>query len=286
MSINLNQLINVCQRFRKPSQRLYRYNSKFSSNTFTSPTSRQLKRLKSYIDPNNSYFKKIDILCQKTKGSKILDIGTNIGYWAYAFSRSSNSKRDVIGFEPDLRNLSIAANNLSGLNGINLFHIGLSDLSGRFKVDIPPEGLKRKYEGKFNTGLMTALNNSNPLGTHFIAGDLFLEMLNIIPESIACLKIDVEGFEYKVLKGLNSTLKLTEAFLIIEINPITMKKASFNFIELVSHLNELNYISLMDPNLNIKILNGFTDKPFNMISVRPKMADYTCDLMNYIKLTI
>ena len=59
----------------------------------------------------------------------------------------SDKKREIIGFEPDLRNLSIAAHNLLNIPGINLFHLGLSDSCGRFKVAIPPEG-RQKKEGE------------------------------------------------------------------------------------------------------------------------------------------
>ena len=281
--LKLNPVLNLFQRFRKPTKRIYRFNAMFSSNTFLAPTIRQLNRLKTEINPQNSYFKNIDTLCKKTKASIVLDIGTNIGYWAYAFSQSSDKEREIIGFEPDLRNLSIAAHNLLNIPGINLFHLGLSDSCGRFKVAIPSEGRQRKKEERYNTGLMTAFDNENSLGTRFVICDQFLKVINTSPESIACIKIDVEGFEEKVLIGLNETLKKTSAFLIVEVNPITMRKSLLNFNKLVKNLEELNYISLIDPKLNIKIENGFTNRPFNMISVKNHMADYTCKLMGLLK---
>ena len=150
---------------------------------------RQLERFIYTIETLSSkeYFNNIDKLCLKTKGSIILDVGTNIGYWSYAFAQSKDPKREVIGFEPDLRNLSMAASNLSKERGISIFNMGLSDKPGRFSVSIPSEGKKRKYEGKFNTGLMTALENASTNGTYFIKGDKLLETLRIQFNSVSVI---------------------------------------------------------------------------------------------------
>ena len=53
--LKLNPFFNLFQRFRKPTKRIYRYNAMFSSNTFLAPTIRQLNRLKTEINPQNSF---------------------------------------------------------------------------------------------------------------------------------------------------------------------------------------------------------------------------------------
>ena len=79
--------------------------------------------------------------------------------------------------------------------------------------------------------------------THFLIGDKFLESININPLEIACIKIDVEGFEYKVIKGLERTLSLTNAIMIIEINPVTIKKAGITFNYLKNKLMSYGFNS-------------------------------------------
>ena len=139
-------ILNLFQRLIPPSKRIYRYYSKSQKNIFSAPTKRQLERFIYTIETRSSreYFNNIDKLCLKTKGSIILDVGTNIGYWSYAFAQSKDPKREVIGFEPDLRNLSMAASNLSKQRGISILNMGLSDEPGRFSVSIPSEGKKVK----------------------------------------------------------------------------------------------------------------------------------------------
>ncbi len=280
--IQIFPILNLLQNFFSPSKRVYRYYSNSQRNTFTAPTRRQLKRLKVTIESPiiKKYFNNIDRLCLKTDGNIILDIGTNIGYWSYAFSKSKDPEREVIGFEPDLRNLSMAASNLAKRKRVSIFNMGLSDTFGRFSVSIPTEGKKRKYEGKFNTGLMTALNNDNSKGTYFIRGEKLLEMLNIPFNSIACIKIDVEGFEYKVLKGIATILDKAKPLLIIEINPVTMSKANYSFKELFLFLSELGYICLIEEKLNIKINNSQPSGAFNMLAVKEFLRHDACKLMN------
>ena len=262
----LNSLENLFQRFYHPKNRTYKYYSE-DKNKFLSPTQRQLKRLKNVVNYENKYFRKLDKICQKLNAHKVIDIGANIGYWSYAFSKSKDLNREVISFEPDIRNLFFAAHNLHKCNNISLFHLGLSDEYGRFKVSMPRD-IKRKKEGRYNTGLLTALDNQSLKGSHFLIGDKFLESININPLEIACIKIDVEGFEYKVVKGLQRTLSSTNAIMIIEINPITIKKAGITFNYLIKLLMSYGFKSLMDPKLGIEFKDGTPNGPFNLLACK------------------
>ena len=284
--INLiNFLENLGQRFLHPKNRTYKYYS-LDKNKFISPTQRQLKRLINVVNYENEYFRKVDKICQKINVHKIIDIGSNIGYWSYAFSKSDDLNREVIAFEPDIRNLFYAAHNLHKCKNISLFHLGLSDEYGRFKVSMPKDILKRKKEGRYNTGLLTALDNQSLQGSHFLIGDKFLESININPLDIACIKIDVEGFEYKVINGLQRTLALTNAIMIIEINPITIKKAGITFNYLINNLMSYGFKSLMDPTLQIKFKDGAPNGSFNLLACKDNIYKECKRIMNYIDVPL
>lgn len=145
-------------------------------------------------------------------GGIFVDIGANIG-WHTRVAQEYGF--DTISFEPDEKNYNILEKNC--LRG-NLHHLGLGETSGTYRMS-------------------TALGN---FGNSFITDDgeneIRVERLDDIidlktAKKVNVVKMDVQGFEVKVMKGGTKFFEALQpgTVLIIEINPNALG-------------NEINYL--------------------------------------------
>lgn len=153
-----------------------------------------------------------------------IDVGANIGFYSISFS---NKFEHVYSFEPNKRNFIILKKNIeaNNLSNIKVFNYGLGD-----KEEVLLGKSNTKGELFQTSGF--ALSKKNLEGERVLIkkGDDFLQF----KEKKIILKIDVEGFELHVLKGLEKTLTNNICVLQIEI----WKKTKD---EVYKFLNSLNY---------------------------------------------
>lgn len=154
--------------------------------------------------------KRMSQLHQYTKriNSEILiDIGANIGFYSILFS---NKLEQIYSFEPNKRNFLVLAKNIekNKLNNIKIFNFGLGEKEDFLKGHSNTKGELFQTSG-------FALSKGNNTGEEVLVkkGDDVLQFEN----KKITLKIDVEGFELFVLKGLETTLTNNYCVLQIEI---------------------------------------------------------------------
>lgn len=143
------------------------------------------------------------IVSKAIQDGLVLDIGANIGNHTIFFLTKKAKK--VISFEPvkdtfDILKKNIEINNFQ--NKVNLFNIGVGQTKGKAIL---------KYYNSKNIGMSQLSSDKN--------GDipiLSLDELNI-EEYINFIKIDVEGFEADVIKGMTETIKRNKPLIMIEI---------------------------------------------------------------------
>jgi len=135
-----------------------------------------------------------------------IDVGANKGQFAFAalniFPHST-----IYCFEPSQINFSKLQKNLSEYSNIILFNYGLGDTTGKFEF----------YDYQFDqisSLLKIHTGNENPHYKNSTCSKsiVSIEQLDDIVEQIeiispAVLKLDVQGFENKVLLGSKNTLK-------------------------------------------------------------------------------
>lgn len=143
-------------------------------------------------------------------GDNALDIGANIGLQSLRMSRSVSPTGKVYAFEP-IEYLQQKFKRNIGLNkasNVELLPFALSDEASEtdFKID------KRAW----NQGTFSLLSNAGTDLQHVLikVGDDVPEIQML--SQLALVKIDVEGFEYQVLKGLKKTLTRHKPRLIFE----------------------------------------------------------------------
>jgi FkbM family methyltransferase len=173
--------------------------------------------------------------------SVFIDIGANKGVFTI-FSAKRLSKGRVLSFEPADLNLKILEKNIikNGFKNIKLFKIGLSDKS----QTIPIYGPSHPYlDGTKNEGALSIFS-SNKVDQFLqkIAVDTLDHILEKEDlKKINVIKIDVEGSEPEVLRGMYHTLVKFKPLIMIEINEKVLNVANHTSVEIITFLNSLGY---------------------------------------------
>jgi FkbM family methyltransferase len=180
----------------------------------------------SYIDKRliggQDFDKEVSDLIGQTlqRGGFFLDVGANIGYFSLLAARMPNVQ--VISFEPSPRELRRLYHNiyLNKFTNITVFPYGLSDTH--------------------STADFYLFSMLNPGGNSLVIHDEYsmkvtcqlvpfdMIMPAVFLDAVKLCKIDVEGFELFVLRGMSRSIKfMRNAVFIVEIIPAYMKKAGY-----------------------------------------------------------
>lgn len=140
-------------------------------------------------------------------GMVALDIGANVGYFTLLLAKLTGALGRVYAFEPSLSTSNLLRENVSlnGITNVEIHQVALSEEAGFLELMEGPEG----YE-VYNT-VTEVLHPAartvefTPRTVRAITIDEFLLEKGIT--RIDFIKIDVEGAEYSVLKGMRQTLE-------------------------------------------------------------------------------
>jgi FkbM family methyltransferase len=156
----------------------------------------------------------IDLMLRFVRpGDTVLDIGANVGTHTLAFARHVGSSGSVVAFEPQREVYDLLTANVhgAGFSNVRCYRQAVGEKTGRLIV--PPVD----YGAHVNTGLVSMAQLAD--GS---AGEE-TEMVSIDGLDLkACrlVKIDVEGMEQEVLKGMSRTVDSFRPVVLVECNTI------------------------------------------------------------------
>lgn len=167
-------------------------------------------------------------------GDTVLDIGANVGETTLRFSRRVGDTGKVYSFEPNPpvrkkleRNIA-----LNRFGNIEVLPLGAGDAEATLKLSSPTPQ---------NRGGNRILEN--PVGefveVRVVPVDVLVEEKGITKVDV--VKIDVEGFELRVLRGAKKTLERHKPILFIEISDETLRGAGTSPSEVLAFVEELGY---------------------------------------------
>lgn len=145
------------------------------------------------------------------KGMHIFDIGTNIGETLLSFAELTGQDGKVYGFEPVEENYNKCVSNIS-LNAFNNIQVSKLALSDKSETLYFGAAVNRNSGGIF----MTREKQDASYSVQAMTLDDFMNVYQLSKADF--IKIDVEGFEYNVLKGAAQTIKKCKPVLFIEID--------------------------------------------------------------------
>jgi FkbM family methyltransferase len=156
-------------------------------------------------------------VCQP--GMTFLDIGANIGYYTALASGRIGEKGRIIALEPDPENFSYLQQNVAANNARNAVCVP--------KAASGEAGILRLYVNKQNRGDNRLYANDlcdSSYEVEVATVDAVLEECGV--ERVDLVKLDVQGFEGHVLRGMRKTIQRSEALILLtEFWPFGLRSA-------------------------------------------------------------
>jgi len=180
-------------------------------------------------------------------GDVFLDIGANIGLFSLAAAAVLKKKGHIHSFEPSVRNYeklieNIALNNFSNVKTHNY---GVSDKTGKMTL----------YEIDQGLGALSSYapleGSSGAVKTEVFPLDEIITREQIT--KVTAIKIDVEGWEYPVIKGANDLFSKPNApLLMVEFTDSNARSAGYSCQLVYDTLVKLGY-DMYKINENLKL---------------------------------
>jgi len=191
------------------------------------------------------------ILCDYLKrhlkpGDIVLDAGANVGYISAVAASYVGASGEVHGFEP-LAECFARLERLRELNpGLRLFfnNVALGEVDGVLPIAWNPQGDSRN--ATLVPGTQSAVTREVPVQRL----DEYIQAKISSPERIRLIKIDVEGFEYSVLRGLSEFFRKTPSkpLIVCEVKPWELKKLGATPDDFEQYMREFGYRPYMITN--------------------------------------
>lgn len=126
----------------------------------------------------------------------VIDVGANFGYYAILFSRLGAGRHRVLAFEPEPYNYALLTRNiaLNGAGNVLPFRLALGEHSEERDLVL----YKASNRGRHS---LLELHGGERTRVDVRSLDDVLEAEGLSRASIRLIKLDVEGFEFFVLKG-------------------------------------------------------------------------------------
>jgi FkbM family methyltransferase len=192
-----------------------------------------------------------------TEGDVALDIGGNIGLQSLRMAKYVGKSGKVLAFEPlnYLRKKFLKNIHLNRLKNINLYPYALSDQESKMTFSV--------NEHHWNQGTFSLMQSDNGTTLQEIEVKIADEMVEIINlQKLTLIKIDVEGFEFNVLKGLSNTIEKFKPRIIFEYDENYWEKNHQSMQACYKFLSNYNYDLFKVNSAGCELINS----PANIVS--------------------
>lgn len=160
------------------------------------------------------------------EGDIFIDVGANIGFLSLAAAVAVGKKGEVLAFEavPSTYDILVANKELNSFSQLQARCIGVGSKSETVTIQAEEE----------NRGGASILNKNKTSGVEIEVKKLD-ELITSGP--VTLIKIDVEGYEFEVLKGAEELIKRDRPALIVEYSPV--RENSIDPLEMFRWIKEL-----------------------------------------------
>ncbi|MEM0287876.1 MAG: FkbM family methyltransferase [Nitrososphaerota archaeon] len=164
------------------------------------------------------------------ENSTVMDIGANVGhYTVIAAKKAVNGS--VISFEPDPSNFRLLKMNclVNNLKNVKLYNLACYDRSETVALWLRLHNYGVHSMGRLNLWYPKESVVAKPVD-------------EVVKVKIDLAKIDAEGSEVKILRGMKETIKMSPNIkLIIECNPLALSRQGFSVNDLTLLLDEYGF---------------------------------------------
>jgi FkbM family methyltransferase len=197
-------------------------------------------------------------------GMTVADVGANIGIYTRFFAQAVGGTGAVHAFEPAPDNFRRLRATTRGLNNVTVTQSAVGDVSGKTRLYLSPQ--------------LNVDHQTFDSGEGRVSVDVPLISLDdyFIGREVHVIKIDVQGFEMKVLKGALRTLQQSAGITVLmELWPYGLQRAGTDPHELLVFLEKLGFKItpiLDEPNDSVRTLLSRLskiDQYCNVVVARP-----------------
>ncbi len=176
-----------------------------------------------------------------SKGDVVVDVGANGADWTTFLSRAVGPSGTVFAFEADpyYAKSTLLAIKLLRLRNVKFFSFGLSETNGFASLRIvDSSGIRMSGETHVDP-TATAENQQNCK----IELRALSSMVDDFPDlkRMRFMKLDVEGFEFFVLKGAHQLLRESRPSVVLEVG--NFEKFNYTEGDIWDFFNELDYVA-------------------------------------------
>ena len=173
----------------------------------------------------------INKLCRQ--GMTVIDIGANIGCHTLRFAKLAGPSGKVIAFEP-----------MSWANAKLMRNLELNTFENVVVEKVALSDRKDSRTGYFRSSWVTG-TTSNPVSVEkqlisFTTLDSYLTDHKV--ERVDFIKLDVDGHEFKTLRGAAGTLAAHHPLIIMELQPDLLERNGDDPAAMINFLSELDYL--------------------------------------------
>lgn len=148
-------------------------------------------------------------------GDNVVDVGANIGYYVLIESKLVGSRGKIYAIEPVKDNFNLLVKNLeiNGLSNVSSYQLAFGGRSGKGEIYVSQHSNLCRMEK-----VTVEESDHDIVGTQEVqveTVDAFLKDKEV-PKLI---RMDVEGYEYEIIKGMPETLK-HDVVVLMELHPM------------------------------------------------------------------
>ncbi len=203
------------------------------------------------------------------KGMNVLDIGANIGYYTAIFSQLAGENGNVIAIEPDIESFKYLTKSINNFHYKNVLSFCLA--ASDSKKQLP---LFLSKENRGDNRLYSTNQKRSSIIVNCLTVDELLKETKI--ENLNLIKIDVQGYEPKVLKGMKNIVKSSKELTILtEFWPKGILEAGENPKEFLMMMRKMQFqlyelkrngsLVILKPNEDNKFIEKYGGRKYTNI---------------------
>jgi FkbM family methyltransferase len=153
------------------------------------------------------------------KNNSSIDLGANVGIFTKVLAECS---KHVYALEPDPENFRQLQENMKPYKNVSLYNMAASNITGfeTLHRSLINNGMHRLYESVLCAG------GSRIQVKTITVDDLIIQQEKV--EKIDFIKMDVEGFEYFVIRGMTELIERDKPVIISEFHPDSIRESGAN----------------------------------------------------------
>lgn len=201
------------------------------------------------------------LFCSLLKnGMTVIDVGALIGYYTLLAAKRVGNCGKVLAFEPSPTAFSLLLKNIkiNNWNNVRAFKYAVSDKNGKKTFDL--SRLSFAHTKSFDTIVVNT-----------VSIDSFLHSLSI--EDVDLVKIDVEGAELEVLRGMKRILSQGKVKIICEVHPGRLSSLGYSTEDVENILKEYGYKIYLIGKKELIPTDSIGDKNAHYLFTAEKITD-------------